>query len=660
VRYILPLVAPVVVIVGVATERLARWLPYGLGWIPLALLVALQSAIAFPAAWNRGREYAERVDETARLSEFLRSNQISAVYTPYYGLYTYNWRAKEEFCFSELGPERYPPYAVEAELAANIAVAKDYRQIERFLACAGGAARTTNLLGMDLHYDFTAPTGGLQRIGADQLKGISDSRGRSIAGLVADHDLGTRFRPPESGGGDEVIIAFNQPTTVTAVRILNPNAGAIYPLAIGVEGGREDGGWDTIVETGPLTRYFWSGSRPYWAGAHYRAVCRFAPVTVSELKIVLPQSPKTRRWSLSELDILGPGPDQQPLLSELPALIAEIESKQIEHLYSDRSTANSLYQALGGKLHTEREGWLPDYFPPTIGRHPVHGWLRLKRAQDRNEPNEVVLAPHTAFLTLAEDARLHTGALSARNVEMRTTSVGPWVLFDFEPGQWREEYRGDHGLYWNGLCCLPNSDKRWAAALILRAERERARSDADESTEARAAASIKEALAAYPDYRYSLKGLQLGSKGPWTPEVPAGIQFCNGVRFEGISATRWQVAPGDTLELKYYWSCRPQVKTEALAAFVHIKSTQGMFQDDHVLLAGHETGFQPFPEIFAETRQVAIPRDAGPGPYHIWIGLHDRDLRGKRVRLATEFPVKSRAVRLPVELQIGDPPKDSI
>lgn len=642
-RYLLPLLPAVAVIVGLATARLTQWLPYGLGWLPLLLLVASQYSVVMPGVYLEAKEYDQRMRDLAEVGDLLRKHNVDIVYGAY-GLYSRNFLLDEEFCFTGVRGDRYPPYSRRAEMGENVAVEEGCDSVEEFLAFAGGSAQTAELHGLSLLYDFKSPNVSMQVISPEMWEDALTTHDESILSQVTDGSVGTFFLHESQGSDEMITVRFREPVDVCAVRLVNRTDGAFYPAICGVQGREKSTApWRTIRPPTVLTGYYWSGSRPYWGGIHQRYVCRFAATTLSEVRLVLPHTDAVPTWRISELEVLGPGPELEPEATALTGLLELLGARLIDHLYSDRWIANMVDQNTSGAVLTEQE-------PHT----------RPRAGADR--PNVVMLSPHTGLLTRQENVSRCRRVLAGRRVAMRETAVGPWILFDFGPGQWRDEYRDDLGIYWAGFGCL-FYNKPWSATLVARAEAAYSR----DMMAPQAKLLFLEALARNPNCKYAVDMLAAicrdrGNKEKaaeweawrsraWEPEVATEIGFENGIRLLGVSLSSRTVRPGERLTVRYYWQSPPEIQNTLLAVFVHIKG-RDLFQDDHVLLEHFDISYQARPEVFVEEREVLVPGDVRAGTYHLWMGLYDRTPDGDRVPVETTLPMDSDAVRMPVEIEV--------
>ncbi len=662
-RYALPLVPAVALFVGLAMAAFSRRLPYGLNWVPVLLLVGIQVVTVLPGNYERGRGYDARMRDLHEFGDFLRSEGIEAVYTPYYGAYSRNFLLEEEFCFTDLASDRYHPYVARAEASENIGVLDDYADLLDFLVYAGGSARRAEAGGMTVFYDFTPPEVAACEISPENWKSASNARGDDVRGLVADRNIDTHYHHP-AGAEDEFIqIDFESSAAVTGIRLTNPRGGGKYPVRVDIQGRGPSGNeWRSLVEPFSLTGYIWSGKRPYWAGIHGRAEFRFEPTMLSAIRLRFSHDERVPAWSVAELQVLAPCDDAGEEGGSLVELADLIESRGINHVYSDRWLANALDKSLSDVV-TEIEPLIVEYYGLQENPPANADWFYFRRDADRNPPNILTLNPHVALVVEQGESGVCRDVLEMRGVSMRETTVGPWVLFDFGPDQWREEFGDDLAMYWAGYACFLRDAKPWAGTLVERAERA-----IDTDGKGKAEELLRQAFALNPnsicaverlaellqqsDREQEAGNLRADIKARWRPDIPAGIQFENGVEFLGLSITQ-KTVQGSTIPVRYYWRCPPTVDAESLATFIHMVADGHRLQDDHVLLEGVSVGHQKQPEVFVEERRLHVPGETPEGVYRFRLGLYERDQSGRRLRPTTAFPVDSRAVAIPVELVIS-------
>lgn len=649
-RYLLPVVPSLAVLIGVATAALARRVPYGLGWTPLVMIIALQWRI-FPGSREMTETAIEDQQAAHRLEAFLEKESLTSVYTRYesYGL---NFALREKITFSDLRKERYRPYGITNETADRVAVLDNYGNISSFLAYGGGGATKTRFAGRfsTLHYNFTPPLRNVEEIPPARIRKVTDSQGLDLSQILTDRNIDTSWvstlLPEES---EYLEIVLEQPEQVSTLRILSPRHTGYpeYWILEGLAPGEDR--WQTLSRAAEPSFYFWSGPRPFWAGEFYRLECRFVPRRLSRLRLRRTDNTRNWSWGASEVQIFTPrpGPDRPTEAEALPGLLHLLRERSIDRLYSDRWLAGAVHRTLGGTVFTNLESSL---FQDDGGRLPSH----------------VALTPRTAFIVRGGEASLTRSSLHARKFSLRETVIGPWVLFDFAPGGWRPEFSDFTGLHWAGFGGLQGYGKQFADALVRRAEQVSAKEGASPA----ALGLLEEAIRAYDNHLpalrklislYAEKGDQDRSNATAllyreraVPEVPASIRFKGGPQFEGITLEKQVVNPGSTLGVTYYWTVPPRFSEKTLAVFVHFKKDRNAFQDDHRLLQETENSdlaFQPFAEVFQEHRSITVPSDTPPGTYNIFMGLLD-PFTEKRIALHTDLPHKKNRVQLPLTLTV--------
>jgi len=350
---------------------------------------------------------------------------------------------------------------------------------------------------------------------------------------------------------------------------------------------------------------------------------------------------------IAELQIFGPAPEAIPETAALPNLPAVLRENGIGSLYSDRWVANQVHRTTRGGVRTAIE---PGIFPDC----------------DTVLPSQLRLTADCALLVRNEDAGTTEQCLADRDIAMRRTEVGPWILFDFAPDRWQDKHASPLGLEWTGFGVMQANTKEWSRTLIQRAEA----AHAEQGDRTKAIALLQKALRVYENYRPARRKLAewLAEAGRtdearradaeaaavWKPDVAAPIAFKNGVCLLGLDLPETPVAPGQSFEVRYYWKCPPEVDTDRLAVFAHFKNGGRLFQDDHVLLDGLPVSYQPYPdEVFVEKRTVTVPEGTPTGNYAIEIGVHDRAPPAERLRPGTELPSRKRAVTLPVSIAVS-------
>lgn len=658
-RYLLPLFPVLGVMVGSAISYLVKHTRYGLGWLPLVIIIgwqgqSLQKAYSYKKAtntiWNSSQELG-RVLQREGIKTCLAS-------------YNSNWlnvALREKFCFCSLEGERYSPYEKRAEIADDIAV-MDYPWLSAFLKSVNGKSRRIDLAGHCIFFDFSFPQTALRMIPPTAWTYAWDMKGRNVIDSLTDLNIDTHWRGYAEGPAlDRLEIAFQAPESVCCLRLLSKDG--YYPESWQIEGQDAlSGKWIELMPLIGCHFFFYSGPRLYWHGTGFRLEGRFSPVTVSALRIIFHET-RGRNLEISELQILGSSPEGNvPSESEsIEQIIALLKQRGVTTLYSDRWVANQVASALPA-VAAQVE---PAIFQRTI-QTPV---LIRKYLLRKWKPVPITFSPTSALLPRTENAPLCRESLAMREVVMRETEVGPWTLFDYSSGQWRPTYSSHSGLCWAGFACFLSDSfaykKRYAYDKIEAAE------SLGTTHSNKYEELLLKALKNNPDYQPALirmirflhengrkheaRRFEQHYKDMTVPQTPSRIVFDNGVEFLGLSIEKNVLQPGASTWITYFWKCPPREDHTMYVAFVHIDSDDTRFQDDHVLLGNydmHELLFQPEQEIFREERILKVPPDAKPGVYHIGLGLVDSKT-DKRLRLVTDLPQKEkRRATLPVSIVI--------
>jgi 4-amino-4-deoxy-L-arabinose transferase-like glycosyltransferase len=642
-RYLLPLVPVLALLVGVATRWLTERVRPWLGWAPLLAVVLFQ--IRGPLFhYERTQERRDFCEKVQNLGERLDTNGVSTVYTPF-GLHGMNFLLEERIRFCGLGTDRYLPYSQAAESDDDMAVLGDYDQIRHFLATTGTSSQHAGAGELVFRHRFSPPGDGIEEVSTEELAAITDSRRTDIAALVSDRNHDTSWQPSSSAMANRgLYVRLKAPREISAVRLVPRELTCRAKWRIELRDG-PDSKWRDALPVSHVTRYYWSGPRPYWGGRFPRLESRFTSRRASEIRICF----DVPDIEIVELHIFGPGSDPLPETSAWPDLYAAIRTNGVRSLYSDRWVANQVHRMAGGKIRTTIE---PEIFPDCDSVLPAD----LEPTRD------------CALLVRTEDAALTAHLLADRKLPMRRTPIGPWVLFAFGPGDWQDGYADAPGLRWSGCGLLETERKKWSRSLVKRAEAAYATTGAGEEP----IALLTEALQVYGNFRPArlmlskwlaeagrtaeAARIETEAAGMWKPAISTAVRFKNGVQLLGVDLPGTPVHAGETFQARYFWRCPPEVESSRLAAFVHFKNGDRLFQDDHVLLDKLLVSFQPYPdEVFVEERSVNVPADIPEGDYTVDLGLHDRDPPAERLRPKTDLAVHRRAVTLPVSVAVETP-----
>ncbi len=640
-RYFLPMVAPLAVLMGIATAQWTRRLPRPVAWMPILFLIGMQWPV-LPWALSTEKRQHTQLKFVHTLEEFLEGEELDIVFASNRRR-AWNFALRERIAFVDLQGDFYRPNAQRAEWAERIAVLENYGALREFARTAGISHRTHRVGRIDVDYDFEALPVGWKAIPPDQIRSIEDPNGRDVRDALMDHNMHTRWHAQHADREEYVIVNFAMPVEISGLRMLATDRNG-YPYHWSVEGKTPEGEWKTLREPAGFTRYFWSGSRPYWAGPYFRLEARFPPVRLTRLRIRNQPKRGDWVWSIHTLQVFGPDDPAVLEETELSTLIDLLNRRGIKRLYADRWVANRVYLEAEGAVQTTLD---PHLFPDRDILHPNPMWLD----------------DGTALLVRREDAPATRHVLASRALEWSETRVDPWILFD----GWPAGSEGEAGLRWQGHAPLLN-DAQWA---VLQWQRARNRID-DGLRDERTAELLEWALEINP-YLYQARRALIETyqamgtheqvrlaEQEWInhaqPDIPAYIRFANGAEFLGYRLDPPRVRPGETFRLTYYWRVPPKLPTTDFAVFVHFRRGHILFQDDHVFLLDVPPALitaSPNPVIIPVKREITVPGETTEEPIHIRLGMLERR-HNQRLRPNTDLPTRRHAVTLPMELEITD------
>ena len=645
-RYLLPLLPVAALVLGTGTAWLGRKVGPAVAWVPLAALVATQWP-SVPALVRATGDDDRMTKEGEAVAALLAEHDTRATLADYQ-LHGLNFALGERLTIGDVRWERYAPYGIANEQADRVAVLRDFGRVGAFLGYAGGRAALET--GFDriesVHHTFEPPEQSVAALSAGAVASIRTLDGVDLGEALTDLDIETGWAAPvaERTG---LTIELAAETVVAGLRLVSAHPDA-YPGAWTLEvRDPGSGDWQTVASCEHRTFYHWSGPRPYWAGKHFRLESRFEPVHADALRIVRTREPRRWPWQTAEVQVFVPTPVARTEAEALPGLLRLLGARGIRRLYCDRWVSAAVRQTTGGAIVTDAE--------QHIYRDATLDWS-----------HHVEMGPHVGLLARADSAAICREVLATRGMQMRETDLGPWILFDFAPADWRETFAGHSGLHWAGWGCLKGFGKRWAHRRVDLAR--------TAGTRGRERALLEETLQVRPGYVPALAALRTlhrergnldaarrvhGELQALTqPRMPVEVRFGRHLRLEGVDIVAGDgVAPGATFEVRYYWRVSPSADKYRYNPFVHfVQGGEIRFQDDHGLLVNvpaEDVLFQPEPYLFREARTVRVPGRAPPGDYEIVVGVVDSYPQDHRLRVRTDLPSRRRAVTLPVTFRVS-------
>lgn len=645
-RYLLPLVPVIAVLAGWAVARARGRVGRGVAWALLALLAATQVR-GVVAAFTEGEHKDAAWGEVPALAGFCEARGIEVLYGNIWNHWI-NYASGERCTVADLMAEPYAPYEKKAELAERCGMLGDMENLGAFVNSSGGARAITELGGFRVQHDFRPPPRDARPVARERIGSVTDPR-------ICDGSVGESLDFEVAPGGEEAIeIEFAKPLRVGGIRLRCREH--YYPWLCVVEGrAPRSGRWRELLPETAGTLFFWSGPRWYWFGLFHRQEHRFdSREPVAALRVRFRGADRAYTVKLLEMDVLEKDkrlPD--PAAADMDALIELLDKRGIRRLYADRWLSARVRRDSGGRIATIE--------PSFMGR-TVHSLLHSPAAEYANLE---LLGRDAAFLVERYEAPRARSLMEDAGLRLREAEVGPWVLFDFEPGAWDERAAAFPGLQWAGYGCLKLGHDEYASRKAAWLCAGAAGADAGEKE-----ALLREALETYPRSERAMAMLQeaLEDRGDmdgaqavlrrraeaFVPPVASAVRFSNGAELRGVGTDTNEVARGGRFRLSYYWSCPAAAAGAPLVTFVHFEAGRGRYQDDHAFMEGVPEALirnQASPEVFRVNREVRVPADAPPGVYAVKVGVYDPRTE-ERLGVKTALPKKRGAVTLPVRIVV--------
>ena len=648
-RYLLPIIPGVAIVVGLASDWLLRRFRFPWGWLAFVLVLP-PHILSLPRMSDVARQDYPRWELASRL-EHEAAPQCDGVFVgDYYQFHWINFVSRERLCVAALPAERYAPYARRAELAERPAYLADYGNLQAFLRGTGGTSRQMTVNGVLVNYDVTPPSNNWNYVEPADVTGIRDAEGKDCREMLLDLGMDSSrafMLPPLTA--ERIAVTFRGPVPLCGVRLFSRSGQ--YPRTVSIEGrSAADGPWRSVLPSTESTKYFWSGSRLMLDGVQFFQEFRFAAPTggVTEIRLTFHGSPNDEDVvRLSELLFLRQTPAAPLAQPSVAGCVEAVRGTGAREFYAPRWLAERLSVATSNTLTT----LVPSLFARSLHDVP---------ATDSSCPYPLRFRNDTALLMDARDLPRSRAALGRAGLSWRDVPLGTLGMLVVEADPASRDGAGMSRAYWTEQGCFAaNADKERAQRLLMAVRGQTNRIDA-----------LREAVRLYPPHqpvRQALVNALIAAgrhdeaavqeaelKAMTLPTVPAGIRFANGVEFLGLNVDPRAVRPGQTIQITYFWKCPASVDPEKLAAFVHVTSGKQRFQDDHVLLRNvlpEDLRYQPFEEVFTETRVIVVPASTSPGHYRMSMGVLDRET-GKRLRVRTELTGKKGAVELPVEIEV--------
>lgn len=656
-RYLVPLLPALAVMLGWSAawlmERRLAWL----GWL-LAAAVLPAHLYALPGLMD-DHEYGRRAQERVEPLVTALMPLCDGACFGDYGLHWLNFASRERLCVATLPWERYAPYGLRVELADHPALLDDYGSFSSFLAYAGGSSRETNVAGVHIDYDLKPPSDDWRYCDDQVVSAIRDDQGVSRLKALTDGTMNTawtRVLKRQETAGLEV--EFRSARALCGIRFISVSGEPPGNVQIEV---RASGRTNWVVAL-PWTRpggFFWSGSRLKWDGLQTYEELRFTVpaggVDRLRLKLGLADS-RPRTFNIDEILFMESDATearQEPMVAECLTLLKQ---EGVVQFRGPRWITERLAVSETGGVNVLK----PSFVTRSIQALPGVDSSRADKLTFRERTGLLMDfrdAPRTRVVLAQfghrwEERKL--GSLILMVVAAATTEHDGLLL---APAYWTEQ-----GLFAEEPCrtMKQRSERVYRQAV---GELERGQTNAAVSTLSRALAYYEGHQPARRALADALRSAGLTNEAAFQegilstqthPRVKGEALFPCGIQLLGLTLSTNVVAPGQSFDITYFWTCPPTLPARRYAAFVNFQSRAERFQDDHVLLedlVADNLAYQPFPEVYSYTHRIGVPAMANPGEYAVVMGVVDR-ITTRRLKPVTTLTVRKQGVHLPATVTI--------
>ena len=680
-RYFLPLLPAIAVMWGCVAGWLIqkKWLVSG--WTLTAILAGVH--LAPIAEMNRtritGQQESDRI--AATLSP-LCDGTLVGVYSFWHWL---NFLSGEKLCVVDPAWERYAPYERRWELSARPAILNNYEQFHEFLAYSGtqgqeldfDAARLTEaqwrslrfsaimfqaLDASTVHVDYalTPPSDDWDYMDTAVVSQVRDHQKVLPENCLTDMDLntgwGTRLK---AGAAAALTFEFREPQSLCGLRLFSAKEST--PASLSIEGmAPGDTQWRSLLPRMNFSSYFWSGPFLKWEGVQGLPEVRFTSPTggVNRLRITV-QFPDSDPLlvRVDEVLFLKQAPHVTRQLPSIDDCLAVLDQEKVRTFSGPRWVTERLAYRESRRLTLNA----PSSLSRSVQNLPV---------RDSSKPAKLTFEETTGLLVESRDAPRCRLVLkqagqqwTERSLESMILMVVPQTTNEIDrvlstPMSWTERgcFINDTGL----------NRKIQAHRLFQKTMAEK-----QQLTSPALIERLEKAVSLYPQHQPARQALveALQRGGPSTnratqqlilaeqthPALDGHAVFPGGVTLVGVTLSTTIVAPGQTVEVTYFWKYPRPADPDRYAAFVNFQKGKERFQDDHSLLndvPAEILSYQPFEEVFSYVRRLTIPSTASPGDYKIVIGLVDMKHHQKRLKPASSLPVIKQGVHLPGSIKI--------
>jgi len=663
-RYLLPIYPALAIMVAVACDWLLERFRLPWGWLafilvlPPHILLLPKMFNGIPADRTNWELAAQLEKEIAPLCD---GNFVGDHYTTHW----INFASREQLCVATFPLERYAPYARRVELAERRAYLNDFGNLGEFLLATKGADRQTVVGTMSVDYGLLPPSRKWHYVFPRDITFVRDHQDNDCRTVLLDSVLDSSWSTLlKSGSTESLSFTFSHPVRLCGIRLFSLNN--FYPWQVSIEGRKDaDSSWKTLMPPLGVTSYFWSGPYAMIDGIQYFQEFRFdsPPDGISEIRLLLhgPQNGeepiKIGEALFMEADgtgrgAAGEGWDTVGTPSDMVTQsVAALRREGLTRFYAPRWLAERISAATSNTTST---------LLPSLFARSVHEMA----STDSRNPFPLFFAVNTGLFMDSRDVPRSREVLKAAELTWREIPLGSITLLAVTADQLSHAGSMYSRVFWTEHGCFSANFSKEKAHLLYESAIQKTT-----GTNLTRLSTLRQAVQTYPSHYLARQALvsALTTEGlipeansneavleaSTQPALPGTATFRNGVGLLGLTVSE-QAKRGQTLPIRYYWKCRTDVTPDQWAVFVHFKKNEGLFQEDHVLLAEtplETIRYQPFPEILVESRNMTIPPTATPGEYQLWIGLLDRRT-GNRVAVSTLLPYKRNAVEFPAHLTV--------
>jgi len=656
-RYMLPLFPALAMMVGWSADWVMKSQRVWVGWILVILLIpahlySLPRAVSDHAdgyrAWAKGGEISRTI-----------APLCDGVCYGDYDLHWLNFASGEKMCVATLPAERYAPYARRTELAEHPAILNDYCGLHAFFAYSGGRSRETEVAGVHVDYDLTPPCNDWNYLDGAAMVEARDDKGISLRKGLTDNTMNTSWKITLNR--DEKVglnVEFDKPHALCGVRFVSMEGAPPGCLEIAVQPAGSTNWCEVLPWTVP-GGYFWSGSHLKLEGRQtfeeIRFVCPTGGVARLRMKFSLADS-RPRTISLDEILFLEQAAPPDGALPSVATCLSVLQQKMVRQFYGPRWMTERLACQDTGAMKVE----IPAFVSRSVQDLPM--WESSRAAK-------LFFQEKTGLLMDSRDVPRSRAILGKCGQQWEEIQLGSLTLMVVSKATDENDWIRHTPVFWTEQGCFAEEPSR---TLKKRAEGvfQEAMAQKDSGDTPLLMGTLERAIALYEWHQPARRALVAALKASGRqeeaamheailfrqtrPGVPADAVFPDGIRFLGLTLSTNEVAPGQNIDITYFWTCATSVRTPLYNAFVNFQRGKERFQDDHELMGDlirENIEYQPFSEVFSYTRHVAVPASATAGEYGVVVGIVNRVTK-ERLTPATHLKVKKKGLELPVVLKI--------